>query len=203
MVVSLPPRLRPSTYNHNVLQTDSFLRDEAGDYHFTPERAAEAKLWICQFIKDAADRGVCRRIIVICGCPAVGKSAWLRIQATSSSDGTFFVEDLLYSPSKRAEFLENLRSIGVTLPVEAVAIERDYEVAMVSMQQRADGFQMPVAVMERYQSLYSRPSITEGFAKVRVLINSYNDATGNGGYSIIATEPPGGNNVSSEVEHPE
>mmetsp|Transcript_76575 Transcript_76575/g.212703 ORF Transcript_76575/g.212703 Transcript_76575/m.212703 type:complete len:187 (-) Transcript_76575:104-664(-) len=168
-----------------VLSVDALLHNAEGVYEFSPERAAEAKRMCFEGIKELVGTGACDRLIAMCGCPAVGKSAWLRLHGASLGERTVVFDDLLYSVLKRAEFLQRLADLEVKVPVGIVAIERDYDKAVASMRTRPDGVRLPLEAMERYRGLYARPSVAEGFARVQVLANDYDDETGEGGYSVV------------------
>ncbi|CAE7246126.1 unnamed protein product [Symbiodinium sp. KB8] len=158
-----------------VLSVDKFLYED-GVYAFTPERVELAKKLCFERLKLLVQSGQCRRIICTCGCPGAGKSTW--IAAHGREERTVFFDDLLYTVRHRAQFLQNLKDYEIEVPVEIVAIERDFEAALASNSARPADRQVPLEAMQKFRENYTRPGGDEGFCRVRVFGNSFEDKTG-------------------------
>ncbi|CAE6921014.1 unnamed protein product [Symbiodinium sp. CCMP2592] len=164
-----------------VLSVDKFLYED-GVYAFSPERVELAKKLCFERLKLLVQSGQCRRIVCTCGCPGAGKSTW--IAAHGREERAVFFDDLLYTARHRTQFLQNLKSYEIEVPVEIVAIERDFEAALASNSARPADRQVPLEAMQKFRDNYTRPGQDEGFCRVRVFSNSFEDKTGRGGFNL-------------------
>eukprot|EP00439_Symbiodinium_sp_Y106_P056467 s2028_g7.t3 len=156
-----------------VLSVDTFLYED-GVYAFSPERVELAKKLCFERLKLLVQSGQCRRIICTCGCPGAGKSTW--IAAHGREERAVFFDDLLYTARHRTQFLQNLKSYEIE--------ERDFEAALASNSARPADRQVPLEAMQKFRDNYTRPGEDEGFCRVRVFCNSFEDKTGHGGFNL-------------------
>eukprot|EP00966_Prymnesium_polylepis_P244944 5665596-Prymnesium_polylepis.1 len=179
------PHCRAPPY---IIQIDAFLLFPGPGYHFSMPRVTEAKRQSWELIRAMKKEGKCDRLVLMGGNPAVGKSTWIT-KVGALEDGaatTIFFDDLCNNKFRRRQFWDGFMAADVDLPVECVFITRDFERACVSNRTRGSkgGHEVPQPVMERYRDDVEAPSVDEGFARVRIFDNEFDEASGEGEYVL-------------------
>ncbi|CAE7747908.1 NEIL3, partial [Symbiodinium pilosum] len=104
-----------------------------------------------------------------------GKSTWIAVNGPAESETAVFFDDLLYTPRHRSQFLQNLEKYEIAVPVEIVAIERDFEAALASNLERVADRQVPIEAMQKFRDSYVRP----GYSAAEALRQMQEEASSN------------------------
>ena len=173
-----------------VIRIDEFLTFPGPGYHFSMPRANDAKSQSWQLIKDLHACGQCEKLVIMSGNPAVGKSTWIETCGSSEPGAatTVFYDDLLNNKARRTrEFWKYYQESGLAVPVEVVCITRDFAAACESNVRRgAKGLhQVPLERMEGYRDDFELATLEEGFSRVRVFENRYDEEKQEGGYALL------------------
>ena len=177
-----------------TIAPDYFLALPDG-YIFSRPRIIGAweQCWLA--LKGLVEAERCTRVVAMCGMPAVGKSTWVTKHSADYGDAAtvVFFDDLFLTTFKRQMWWDGFRSkagaSAAALPVEIVVVQPpSLEAAIASMRARAakGGHAVPEDVMGRFHAEFEMPRLDEGFERVRVYRNDYDNATGAGDYVLLS-----------------
>jgi hypothetical protein len=171
-----------------IVRVDEFLHFPGSMYNFSMPRAVEAKRQGWELIKHLRVQGKCDKLVILSGNPAVGKSTWTETMGASEpgAQTTVFYDDLLNNRRRRAQWWEGFRSAKLDVPVEAVVVTRSMERAIASNEARGEkgGHLVPREKILQYAAEFEAASVAEGFTRVRIFENQFDEATGEGGFTL-------------------
>ena len=172
-----------------VIAPDNFLKLPDGVYLFTPARIKEAWSQCWKLLDELVRQNKCERVVALCGLPATGKTTWVRQNHARYGPRTVFFDDLFLTSVKRKMWWEGFKRAGLcqsTVPVEIVVISVDFELVQRNLDARvsAGGHGVPSQVLKRFRDEFEPPMLDEGFQKVSLLSNTFDQETKLGGFEL-------------------
>ena len=154
-----------------VISPDDYLFDLYGKYRWTPERVKIAWNRARAALADAVRWTEPRKVVVVCGIPASGKSTWIH---ANREPNTVYFDACLDLPWKREKSLRLIRSevVGRTIEVELVWCNTTPTRAHQWNARRSEDRRVPREIIDKMASYFhaNRPDgKREGFDAMKAV----------------------------------
>ena len=161
-----------------IINPDKYLYDEKGVYKWTPERIKTAWEESYRELDECIEDGFCtkngdrknyRRLIMMSGLPASGKTTWVR---KNKKEGIIYFDATFTNKHTRKLLLDHIRHRS-NMPVEAVVMDTPIEVCKERNAKRTEDRQVPDDAYDRMHKWAKRdgpPTEKEGFCRIRNII---------------------------------
>lgn len=146
-----------------IISPDEYLITEDGEYVWTEDRVKEAWRKTYRAYDVALKYGRFKKVVLLVGIPASGKSTWLR---THEEPDTIYIDATFTSVQSRYPYVMLAEERGI--PIEAVVMDTPIAVCMSRNQCRPVNRRVPVDVVTHMAATLKTqmPTTQEGFSKV-------------------------------------